>query len=362
MNCLNCHGKLPTGSTFCPHCGVKVSALDRVEPGPAAAAGQPAIRRSSWLIVAIGFLIMLAALCSARFLFFATEIRLGNTPGNMNNEGLAAEYDGWVYHAGSAYGLEDSSDLRKTRLEGSETVTLVKDVSPTYINVMDGWVYFISKWEPFKVRTDGSDLTAMFPSLDILDFTLAGNAVYGQGTLHPGRWTVSKMDFAKDRLSYLVIKPLKQAPTDITVSKDGWVYYTLGYKGPLRRIRINGKGDAEIIGGHVTKYLVIDRRIYYTCTDKPGIWTANTNGRGARKLTSDYLMTMNASRDMLFYSWEDEIWAIQIDKTTSRKIVNTGRLAMITEINVIGDWLYFREGLTTMYRVRMDGSGLQELP
>lgn len=70
---------------------------------------------------------------------------------------------------------------------------------------------------------------------------------------------------------------------------------------------------------------------------------------------------MNASDDRLFYSTNDGIWMIQVDSLATDKVVATEEWETASEISVVGDWLYLQTVMGTMYRVKMDGSDLQEL-
>jgi ankyrin repeat protein len=61
----------------------------------------------------------------------------GNTSFNIANDGLACEYEGWIYYIDGS----DNDSIHKMRIDGSDDVKINKE-SSDYLNVIGDWIIF----------------------------------------------------------------------------------------------------------------------------------------------------------------------------------------------------------------------------
>src|ERR1700682_4354837 len=188
----------------------------------------------------------------------AQNIQLGNSSGNIINNGLIAADDERIYYAilDSAHGLYskklDGTDIKllsddyteyinelkgwlyyrkigsgykpgglyKMRTDGSEEQRLAEGM-PFYINVVEDWIYYIDEaaGNILKIKTDGSDIQRIFSGrYDCL--TTDGKSLYFG-------WyqdSVFKASINGEHISKILAGNIEQP-----FVAGGWLYYVSDY-------------------------------------------------------------------------------------------------------------------------------------
>ena len=254
---------------------------------------------------------------------------LGNTSGNIANEGLAVESDGWVYFAD----LHDGGSLNKMRANGTGVQKLGEYAS--CINVVGGWVYYLRSGSLRKVRTSGKNDTE-FSSEE-------GNF----GNLHVvGEWIYASF-----------------APHDV----DG---------GLLRKVRADFSGEAQICDDLIEScecFAIDGDWIYYAkdseCSE---LWRVRAaDGLAKERLPLEegqYLYAgFNVVGGWVYYTGYNDaykpcLYKIKADGSSKAAICTAE--GNVGSINIAGDWVYystsyFQDGIyqTSIFKVRADGHG-----
>jgi len=90
--------------------------------------------------------------------------------------------------------------------------------------------------------------------------------------------------------------------------------------------------------------------IYYL--GKDGLYKIKTDGTGKAKLSDDFATEINVVGDWIYYSNEG-ICKIKTDGTGKTKISSEG----VGYINVIDDWIYYLDDKIILYKIKTDGTG-----
>jgi len=95
--------------------------------------------------------------------FPTSETKYGNTSGNISNGAFVAQDGGSVYYVLPTH-LEYQvrmGDLIKTNADGSEEAILFSGDRPHGLNIVDGWIYYITSFDGqiYKMREDGTENT-----------------------------------------------------------------------------------------------------------------------------------------------------------------------------------------------------------
>jgi len=103
------------------------------------------------------------------------QVKIGNTRGNIINEGLAAESGDWIYYKKEL----PNHELYKVHKNGTQNELILKgDVY--FLNIINDWIYFIQRDDKnaiYKVREDGSEKTLI--TLDrSYNLSVADNWIY----------------------------------------------------------------------------------------------------------------------------------------------------------------------------------------
>lgn len=79
----------------------------------------------------------------------------GNTPSNINNNGIVAQQGRWIYYSN----LADSGKLYKRNLDGGMDDVKISEDIVKYINIVGDWIYYVNYSDSqkiYKVKTDGT--------------------------------------------------------------------------------------------------------------------------------------------------------------------------------------------------------------
>lgn len=279
----------------------------------------------------------------------------GNSAGNLYNGGYAAESAGWFYFKNSS----GDNKLYKSKWDGATSI-LVDGDEPSHINVDGDWIYYINLTDSnklYKVKTDGT----------------------------------GRMKISEDNCSYLI-------------ESEGWLYYGNNSDGnSLYKINTDGTARLKISDDSVGCINVRGSMIIYS-TDLNGagslqIFRVNTDGTHKVKLMNDgrnaflvgnwiyyignmfnmYKLSIDGSTNILLSGYDQyitesfnvsdsgvyystnyqyynnnyqELCKIDSDSNQKTTIVS----GIITNINVVSDWICYKLDDGKYYKIKTDGT------
>ncbi|GAA0745042.1 DUF5050 domain-containing protein [Clostridium oceanicum] len=282
----------------------------------------------------------------------------GNSPGNINNNGIAAE-DGkrYVYYVNNA----NNENLYKIGFDDMYNRRITKD-KVQYVNVLNDYVYYSNYTDGgklYKSRTDGSDREKLLDDKAAY-VTISGEYIYysnhsDHGRLYRikkdgsdayvdpsgrrhGRQVCTDNDGSKDEVAYINIvgdwiyySNYSDGHKPYVVNKDGnyrgkicdewancvqvegdWIYYCSG-AGIISKVRKTGSGAVVPIKGKVSEFNrgfhinAYGDWIYYSNYDDHGkLYKVKTDGSGTKiKLSDDSVGYINIVGDFIYYTTRD---------------------------------------------------------
>lgn len=243
------------------------------------------------------------------------NIKSGNSPGNINNLGIAALYEDHIYYRN----INDNCTLYKSRADGTSPIRLTDD-RPFSINVVDDWIYYVNQSNNnhiYKIKTDGT----------------------------------GKVKVINDEACYLAVE-------------GEWIYYkNLGDWG-LYKIKTDGAHKTKL-GDDNVHSINPGGEFIYCCflSDSNRVYSMKADGTEKKAMPVDNASNMVASQDWIYYQdLSDRSRVYKVN--TSRPDIDT----VITSdeaysMNVEGDWIYYANGNDgfKLYKIKTDGSSKTKL-
>lgn len=298
---------------------------------------------------------------------------LGNTPGNINNNGIAVEGDdGYIYYVNNS----DKQKLYKESIGGFYNRNILEDKAQ-YVNKAGDWLYYSNYSDGgllYKVKKDGTERQKLLDDKAAY-ITVSGEYVYYSNHSEGGKLYKIKKDgtdakvwpdnsrhgnpvvvdygnFSKttDEVAYINIagdwiyySNYSDGHKPYVIHKDGtyrgklsdkyadsvqvegdWVYFTSG-SGVISKVSKSGMGFVVPIKGTTTEFNkgyhinVHGDWIYYSdAEDKGKLYKINTDGSGNKIKLSD---------------------------------------ESVGYINIVGDWVYFTTTKNKLFRVPINSNG-----
>jgi len=257
----------------------------------------------------------------------SSDVEYGNTPGNINNNGLACLKGDWIYCQENLNNF--SSGLYRVKTDGSGQQKLSADFVND-INVVGDWVYY----------------SCISDAIDNTDY---GEKLYRIKTDGTGR---QKLNDDRSR--------------NVIVAGD-WVYYINlnDFSYNLYRIKTDGSGRQKLNDDWCTYINAVGDWIYYinnnNDSDNHNLFRIKTDGTGRQKVSDDQFYIINVSGDWVYYRPNDtslNLYRIKTDGSGKQKL----SADQLDEINVAGDWVYYTNNQSNnLYRIKTDGSGRKKL-
>ena len=270
---------------------------------------------------------------------------VGNTGGNISNNGLVALQGDWIYYN------KGSIKFYKVKADGSGRTKLNDDFA-CFINAAGQWIYyqnFNQGNKLYKVRTDGSDRTKL--NDDISDsINVSGDWAYYENVTDGAVYRIKTDGSGRAKLNH-------DNSNYLNVS-NGWIYYQNSSDGnTLYKMKIDGGGRTKLNNDASSKTCVVGNWIYYqNNSDGDALYKIRTDGSGRAKITGDKITFLNS----------DGVWDYYVnasDGNTLYKIRTdgSGRTKLSADaasgINLAGDWIYYAN-MTEYgnYKIRIDGT------
>ncbi|GAA0181047.1 hypothetical protein SH2C18_36350 [Clostridium sediminicola] len=271
--------------------------------------------------------------------------KIGNTSGNLYNDGLVAEDQEWIYYQNQ----ENASKLyRKSKIDSKEE--LLSDKFVYDINVVDDWCYFIFRY---------------------------GN--YG-ATIYRIKKDGSKEEKIKESELLNVISDL--------IVVDDWIYYSVAefnekegyYTGySLYKIKIDGTLNQKIVDKNIIHFTLDSNYLYYLTYDnnyKKTIYKTSLSGGEEIVISANLDNNFIIDNDKIYFL--NQIGGYLFNMNTDGS--NIVKLAEnVDNFNVYDGTVYFtkkkevpinsdKEGnaeksdyISSLFKMSLDGSKVQEI-
>lgn len=289
-------------------------------------------------------------------------LRLGNTPGNINNKGMAFYLDGAYYYSndddrGRLYqfspatgestrlskdtaafitgcngwlyysNLSDNSRLYKIRTDGTDRKKLLNSFSD-YLTLQGDWIYFRNYTKGsklYRVRTDGTDAQELYSGMSWSYVLSNGGLFFVNGS-------------KREHIYFLTVTDLPQPTPDPSATAEPT-------GGPTATPAPAFSAEAVEITDHSAAFLETDgASLYYVNkTDGNKIYKAKTDG-------SEPALFLDESAEMLCYyngflyfvamGDNQKIARVRTDGTGRETVVEK---AYCTDLCITGNALYYRQ-------------------
>jgi phage pi2 protein 07 len=361
MFCWKCGRENSEGSSFCTGCGSSLKAPENIQGSGYAESGayRKVKPRKTKLIacILIAFAVIAGAV-AALVITAGSDPQAGNTAGNIANDGIAAQQDGWIYYTN----MSDNFSLYKIRSDGTDKARL-NDTESHYINVSGGWVYYVSQNCIRKIKTDGTEETDLVQSKAYyMDVSVIGGWIY-----------YINYDVQK-RISY-IYKMRTDGGEKGKVCEDqaqsltlyaGWIYFeNLNDNNALYKIRTDGTGKKKLTDTEAVAFINVEGDWVYF-KSRSGISKIKTDGSAETVVKNTnqngvkLLQCMNVSGGWIYYSLKtldntDSLSRMRIDGTGDTQLYGKS----VQFINIVSDWIYYSGA--GIYRMKTDGTENQQV-
>ncbi|WP_248927583.1 DUF5050 domain-containing protein [Paenibacillus hamazuiensis] len=250
---------------------------------------------------------------------------------NITNGGLVAVQGDWIY------ANEDRNKLIKFNKNGGEEIKLADD-NAVSINIVGEWLYYVaagSEGGIYKIKTDGTQRSRIV------------NAPDAVSTIR-----------VKDNSIYYVHRSFQdpEGATGGDHRPDG-----------IRKMNIDGTGDELLVGGKINYYMALHGdKIYYLLEEGAAkhLYVMNLDGSGQTRLQDDVLR-MTVVDGWIYFAQDNQLGKMSLDGSVVIPLYKADKV--ITALSYRDGWIYLARGLfgiqgaATIERIRVDGSGLEEI-
>ncbi|WP_180994167.1 DUF5050 domain-containing protein [Bacillus sp. Marseille-P3661] len=284
-------------------------------------------------------------------------VEQGNTAGNIMNTGFLGNENDWIYF-NKRQGQEVYGALTKKKTDLTMDTLLTASVDPTYINVLDGWVYYRSGWDNgniFKIRIDGTEKT------QINNDSSTSILVRGEWIFYANQSDGAKL--YKIRADGTERTKLNEDQSSSINLIGEWIYYqNITDQQKPYRVRIDGTERTKLNDTSVYSMLIHDNWIYFrNPADETRIYRMSFDGSNKMRLSNDSASNLNISNGWIYYTTVDipggDLYKMRVDGT-EKTFLNE---EFVTNIIIFDDWIYYTRIEKMIYRIRTDGTQKQTL-
>lgn len=284
-------------------------------------------------------------------------IPVSNKDGNMNNQGMVAMEDDWIYFINDA----ENYSIYKMRLDGTEMQEVCSDKTAC-LTVSEGWIYYCkedSDNNVYKVRTDGSERTKL-NSYHSNCLTVVGDWIYFRNFRYYSRMYRMKTDGTE-------VQRLTSNAAWGYFWHDNSIYHIESRSGEvIYRADFNDEG-AEVtkLNSSPSDYIcIVDDWIYYVNRGQQNyIYKMRLDGSENQRAFDVKARRMNYSDGWLYFTDADDNQRIYRARTDGSEKTLVVDISLCIDINIAGNWMFFRvEGSTVrQYMMNLDTSEVREL-
>ncbi|MCL2386131.1 MAG: DUF5050 domain-containing protein [Defluviitaleaceae bacterium] len=301
----------------------------------------------------------------------------GNTSGNLTNSGFVAEYGDYIFYimpVRHEY-MMWQGDLIRENVNTGETRILASGERQSFINVYNGWVYFVQPevGQPilYRVRLDGTELTRLIDKC-ITDRNQISGMTVSEGWIYiaytTGIYRLPAEGGEVEQIHGFADIPNPRRMQPILTVYNGWIYYrSAETEWRVYKMRLDGTEITPITEDVNFAFQIANGRIFYIQSGEWQIKSINLDGTNRQRVGEVGVFAINVTDEWIYFITKDGVHKMRLDATESQ-IIQARDMAIIPSgIGIAGDWLYFLDGgqpggdspLRT-YRISKDGSILQE--
>lgn len=312
-------------------------------------------------IIAILFVIIISISCKSN---------VGNTSGNLYNNGFSVEHNGILYYSeydGLLNGIYKVKGNKKTKISDDRGI---------YLNISGNNIYYmdLNNSNIVKMKLNGKNKKVIVKNVDLTKITLVDDWIYyfEQSSLYK----IKTNGKGKKKLSTKLMKNYEIV--------GNWIYYSYMDDGKyvIAKVKTNGKSN-KIVSEDVGKaFFLVGNNIYYIYEDydfnnfeyKYQLYRMKQNGKNKSKVT-DFngeveVDTINLNGNEIYYAKSNEeeklgIYKIKLNGKNETKIADLN--LHFTKLNLHDKWIYYmnvensQEMKIQTYRIRTNGKDEQTL-
>ena len=383
--CTKCGMQLEVYQKFCSSCGYPVQAIDeddcvnRVIDEDSLSQGMkrtlfkkekltPIIAHKTkfkYFILLIPFILVSVVLYS----IFMNKPKAGNSMDNLNNGGIAAVQNNWVYYS-------NSEGLYRMNTKDGQSKKIA-DGFYRNLNVVGDWIYCYSypqlspsstqSIDSYKIKTDGSVkeklenrfITAVIGH-DIYSYKISPDASQNAGfyrnndklTLEDNEYVIG----AKGDSLYVIQSTDYNADTSTRSTKN----FDMNKNSGNRKLLYEGTLSLAYSSIHIE-----DDYIYYIATENPDSGGAvikyNINSKQETKLIENNVTSFNIDNGWIYYGvYQKGLYKLRIDSEKSIFLAKNSEQSPAS-INVTGDWIFYSNQSGSLFKIKTDGSNASSI-
>lgn len=300
----------------------------------------------------------------------------GNSPGNINNFGIAATDGEWEYFWAGTTRKQDfgGGKLCKMRTDGTDFKVLSDDW-PCYINVVGEWIYYIKikgdslySGSIYKMRRDGTEKKELY-NQNCTSMTVVGDIVYLINKSDGHRIYKMKSDGSElERLNDISSYDLQYA--------DGSLYYSVKVDDnnfPLYKMKASAGSDQIKVLNNVDSYIMNNDYIYFSLNNK--LYKARSDGTEIMSMLEKPISGFNIDRNELYCFSRDaiyvdkglasyrsrEVYKMKLDESNLVKLPNESGLYRDNTLCITGDNIYYWISCSEWFEIgKMTNNGLKD--
>lgn len=281
----------------------------------------------------------------------------GNTTGNIVNGGFVGKGGEWLYYkkreGNALYG-----DLYKEKEDLTMDTLLANDDDPSYINVLNGWVYYRNGREDgkiFKIKLDGAEKTK------VTDDSATGLIVSGDWIFYANQSEDGKLYKIKvDGTERIKLTDLQSSSINLI---GDWIYYqNVIHDNMIYRIKVDGTGRELVNTQRAYNLIIEDSTIYFrNPNDDNKIYKMALDGTNKTKLSDESSDTFNIANGWIYYITRNvpggDLYKMRLDGTEKTYLNDQN----VTNMIIFDDWIYYKKIEKMIYRIKTDGTNKQNL-
>lgn len=294
----------------------------------------------------------------------------GNLSGNLANNGLVVENEDYIFHA--LYERNGIYKLDKKEDSIFKSEVFIPNIYAYDLNIVGDYLYYVAyesnspnEIEIRKTKVDGSDTEtiAKVPSDSYhLQLNVTKDWIYYYSDKEEAIYKISINGGNSEKVAEVY------ADRGMYVS-DGWIYYGSG-KGKLGKIKLDGSNDTSLFSGSTnSNSMIVDNGYVY-------FWPYEYNGSHSKmyKINSDGSTDIpiqlseryiNIYNDWMYYSngYNEGYSKSKIDGSNKIILSEKTKSDGYTHILITDNWIYGFipdwSGYWAVFEVRHDGTNFQ---
>ncbi len=220
------------------------------------------------------------------------ENLIGNTEGNINNYGMVAETDDYIYYVKDYQICRADKDLKNEIIVVDEPANFGKDT----VNVVEDWIFYRRGKEINRVKTDGTGYEILFMGYS-LHMQVVGNRIYFISIDDDSK--ICMIDVNGQNKQFLIDKDIE----DMAVY-SGRIYYS--YKneegGFLEVMNMDGTGN-QFLSNVITRNMIVDDEyIYYLDDVEEILYRMNLKDKTKERLSNEQMLKFIKDDSHIYYT------------------------------------------------------------